>query len=238
MLGFGFPCKGLSITNLNNYEQGLNEKQSNLYYNCLFIYKWLKENNNPDIEFICENVESMKESDKKIITESFGIKPIMINSNLLTAQDRKRYYWTNIEVIEKPKDLGIVLKDIIEPSENVPSKYWYNKNFIFNGEDKKIIATLCINGHDILKRVYNINSKCGTLTACRGGNTQKKIFQNNNCRKLMPIEYERLQGVKDGYTSCVADTHRYNMLGDGWTIPVIKHILSYSKLNQEEYKND
>lgn len=53
-------------------------------------------------------------------------------------------------------------------------------------------ATLHINGHDILKRVYNPKFKSATLTACRGGNLQKKVFQNGRCRKLTPLEYERL----------------------------------------------
>jgi len=232
LLGFGFPCKGLSITNLNNFKQGLKEKQSILFYDCINILNWIRKYNNPNVIFLCENVASMAKSEKEIITKTLCIEPWVFDSNTVTAQDRKRYYWTNIKGVERPKYDNIVLKDIIELAENVPLKYWYDKPFIFNGEDKKIIATLELNGHDIMKRVYNINGKCGTLTSCRGGNLQKKIFQDGRCRKLMPIEYERLQGVKDGYTDCVADTHRYNMLGDGWTIDIIAHILSFAKFDK------
>jgi DNA (cytosine-5)-methyltransferase 3A len=79
-----------------------------------------------------------------------------------------------------------------------------------------------------MREVYNINGKCNTLLADgSGGNRQKKIYQDGRCRKLMPIEYERLQTLPDNYTSCVADCHRYNSVGNGWTVDVIAHILSH-----------
>lgn len=62
-----------------------------------------------------------------------------------------------------------------------------------------------------------------------GGNLQKKVFQNGRCRKLTPLEYERLQTLPDDYTNCVADTHRYNSIGNGWTVEVIAHIFSNLK---------
>jgi DNA (cytosine-5)-methyltransferase 3A len=67
------------------------------------------------------------------------------------------------------------------------------------------------------------------LTTCGGGNTQKKIIQEGRVRKLLPIEYERLQTVPDNYTKGVSNTRRYNMLGNGWTVEVIKFILKNLK---------
>ena len=124
-----------------------------------------------------------------------------------------------------PTSKNYILNDIME--EDVDEKYYYKQSFDFHGEDKKVIATLHVNGHDILKRVYNPNGKCATLTACRGGYKQKKVLQYGRCRKLTPLEYERLQTVPDGYTEGIADSHRYNMLGDGWTVDVIAHILKH-----------
>lgn len=231
IIGFGFPCRNLTRTVINNPEhnQGLEGEHSKLFYEALRILRWLRKNNNSDILFLCENVESMSNEDKDIISEFLEIQPVMINSALVSAQDRKRYYWTNINKgnISQPKDIGLVLNDIVLPWEEIPSKYWYNVPFDYHGKDKKICATLHINGHDIMKRVYNLDYKSPTLTACRGGNLQKKVFQNGRCRKLMPIEYERLQTLPDNYTEGVADTHRYNMLGDGWTLKVIVHILKH-----------
>ena len=219
----GSPCQNLSPAVINNIlkNQGLEGDQSKLFYEFLR----LKNETNP-IYFLLENVGKMSQKDKDLISEALGVQPIRINSNLTSAQDRDRYYWTNIPVDSLPADKGLVLADIVEPAENVPAKYWYDVPFIYNGDEAKVQATLEINGHDILKRVYNLNNKCGTLTKVSGGSQQKKVYQNGKCRKLMPIEYERLQNVPDNYTAGVSDGQRYNMLGNGWTVDVISHILS------------
>lgn len=219
----GTPCKSLSITNIKEHKKGLNGS-SKLFYDFVRIKNYIKPK-----YFLFENVASMSDENKNIITELLEVEPIRINSNLVSAQDRDRYYWTNIPNIKQPKDKGILLKDIMLPFDEVEDKYWYKQDFEFKGLDKKVCAILNINGHDILKRVYNPNFKCATLTTCKGGNLQKKVYQNGKCRKLTPLEYERLQTVPEGYTEGVSMTNRYNMLGDGWTVDVIVHILNYLK---------
>ena len=219
----GTPCKSLSIANTKEYEKGLNGS-SKLFFDFVKIKNYIKPQ-----YFLFENVASMTEENKNIISKLLGVKPIRINSNLVSAQDRDRYYWTNIKVDYLPNDKNIVLKDIMLNTEEVEDKYWYKQDFDFHGLDKKVCATLHLKGHDILKRVYNPNFKCATLTACRGGNLQKKVYQDNRCRKLTPLEYERLQTVPERYTEGVSMTNRYNMLGDGWTVDVISHILSFIK---------
>ena len=69
-----------------------------------------------------------------------------------------------------------------------------------------------------------VKFKAPTLTSCRGGNLQKKVFDNGRCRKLTPNEYRKLQTIPEWYQMNVANSHIYNMCGDGWTIEVIKHI--------------
>lgn len=217
----GTPCRNLSRAVINNpkHNQGLDGKHSNLFYEYVRIMKEIEPR-----YFLMENVESMKNTDRDIISEVLGVEPVMINSSLFSAQDRKRYYWTNIPLKEVMEDKGLFLKDIIQETEDVDDKYWYEQGFDFHGDDKRPVASLHINGHDILKRVYGVHQKSPTLTSCRGGNLQKKVFQSGKCRKLTPMEYERLQTVPEGYTEGVADSHRYNMLGDGWTVDVIAHI--------------
>lgn len=218
----GSPCQNLSISNSNNegHNQGLEGEKSSLFYEYVRVLKMVKPK-----YFLYENVASMKDKDKDIITEFLGVQPIMIDSNLVSAQDRKRYYWTNINVLDMPEDRKIVIRDILE--QDVADKYFYWQGYTYHGEDKKIEATLRVKGHDMLKRVYNKDGKCGTLTACRGGYKQKKVLDGRHVRKLTPLEYERLQTVPEGYTEGVADIHRYNMLGDGWTVDIVAHILKY-----------
>lgn len=213
----GTPCKSLSRTHIGNYNEGL-DGSSKLFWDFVRIKNHIKPK-----YFLFENVESMKDSDRDIITEALGVQPIMINSSLFTAQDRKRYYWTNIPILPLAEESPLVLKDIM--IHNPDEKLFYKQDFEFHGWDKKQIATLNLKCHDIGKRVYNPNMKCATLTAVTGGYQEKKVYDNGRCRKLTPLEYERLQGMKDNYTEGIANSKRYCACGDGWTIPVIAHIL-------------
>lgn len=214
----GSPCQGFSFA---GKQLNFSDPRSKLFFDYVKALEILKPK-----YFLLENVK-MKKEYEDVITQHLGVKPIEINSALVSAQNRKRLYWTNIPNVTQPKDKGLVLADIIQPAEEVEEKYWYNVPFDYHGEDARVCATLYINGHNILKRVYNPKYKSPTLTACRGGNLQKKVFQNGRCRKLTPLEYERLQTLPDGYTDGISDSQRYNTLGDGWTVDVIAHILSF-----------
>lgn len=214
----GSPCQSLSIT---QSKTRLNlDGKSKLFFDFFDIYsKALKHNSK--VKYVFENVESMSTESRDTMSSLFKSEPIMIDSSLVSAQQRKRYYWTNIDNITQPASKNIVLKDIMDT--NVDSKFFYKKDFIYHG-DKCVAATLDLKGHDILKRVHSPNFKCHTLTTCNGGNLQKKVLDNGKPRKLTPLEYERLQTVPDNYTEGVSNTQRYNMLGNGWTVDVIAHI--------------
>ena len=228
LIMFGFPCRSLSnaTAGRKEYNNGL-KGVSGIFYNCLKIMNWLKVNNNYDIKFLIENVNSNNKKDLNIVSELVGAAPVLINSNLFSAQDRERLYWTNIEIDPLPISCNKVLKDIMD--KDVKEEYFYKQDFIYHGDEKKVCATLNIKGHDILKRVNNKEFKSPTLTSCRGGNTQKKVFDNGKCRKLTENEYRKLQTIPDWYIMNVAKSHIYNMCGDGWTIEVIKHILKNLK---------
>ena len=228
LLMFGSPCKSLSITTAGRekYNSGL-KGASNIFYPCYNILNWIQKYNNPDVRFLIENVNSNKKSDIEIMSTLIGVKPILINSELFSAQSRERFYWINIPVdsldsIESNKQ---VIKDILDDEYEVDKKYYMNHLIDFYGQDKKVVCKLHIKGHDIMKRVYNINYKCPTLTACRGGNHQKKVYVNGKIRKLTPHEYMKLQTIPDWYVMNVSDTHIYNMCGDGWNIETIKFLL-------------
>lgn len=228
LIMFGFPCRSLSnaTAGRKEYNNGL-KGVSGIFYNCLKIMNWLKANNNYDIKFLIENVNSNNKKDLNIVSELVGVAPVLINSNLFSAQDRERLYWTNIEIDPLPISCDKVLKDIMD--KDVKEEYFYKQDFVYHGDEKKVCATLNIKGHDILKRVNNKEFKSPTLTSCRGGNTQKKVFDNGKCRKLTENEYRKLQTIPDWYIMNVAKSHIYNMCGDGWTIEVIKHILKNLK---------
>jgi DNA (cytosine-5)-methyltransferase 3A len=227
----GSPCQSLSITTGKNrtHLQG----KSRLFWEFVRALEEVKPR-----YFLFENVASMNEESKRTISEVLGCQPIFIDSEDFSAQSRGRLYWTNIPVDElciiKSK---VVLGDILQT--DVPEKYFYNCGFDFLGYDKTVCAILHINGHDILKRVNSPHAKCQTLTCVSGGHQQKKVLVNGRCRKLTPIEYERLQTLPDNYTAGVSDGARYTACGNGWTVDVIAHILTHLKKEVEamECKN-
>lgn len=220
----GSPCQDLSVYKFDRQDvKGLEGTKSGLFYKFVACLEKFKPK-----YFLLENVPMQKEWED-VISNILGVKPILINSNLLSAADRKRLYWTNIPNITQPKDKEILLKDIVQATETVDVKYWYDIPFTYNGDNEKVQCTLDMKGHRHMKEVYNLNGKCSTLTTCAGGNLQKKVYQNGKCRKLTPLEYERLQTFPDNYTDCVADTNRYNGIGNGWTVDIIAHIFSFIK---------
>lgn len=223
----GSPCQDLSNYKYDRGDvKGLDGSKSNLFYHYVRALKECKPK-----WFLLENVASMEQKWADTISEELGVQPIMINSDLVSAQLRKRLYWTNIPNITKPKDLSFYLRDIVVPASDVPDKYWYHREFTYNGDDAKVQATLLGSGlMRNMRECYNLNSKCNTLLCDGdGGNRQKKVYQDGRCRKLMPIEYERLQNLPDGYTEGISDSRRYTAIGNGWTADVIAHIFTNLK---------
>lgn len=102
----GSPCQDLSIAGTR---KGLEGSRSCLFWEFVRVLKSIKPK-----YFLFENVASMKQADRDIITNALGVEPIMINSALVSAQTRKRLYWTNIPNVKQPEDKGILLKDILE----------------------------------------------------------------------------------------------------------------------------
>ena len=366
----GSPCQGFSFA---GKQLAFDDPRSALFFEFVRCVKELQPK-----YFLLENVR-MKKEYLDVISEYMGVEPIMINSALVSAQNRVRFYWTNIPGIEQPEQRGIVLRDILETQTNEqPVKDTKRNQRHYRNDDEKSLcmtATMYkragnngmtlvkethdtpkhigtavdINGHDILKRVYSPDGKSPTVTTCGGGNTEPKVvagawrgryykdgvrqdqfgsvagktkqmlelrkdektntvttvqkdnvvvetitvdkekkqltikeatkkgyttiedgdcfdmtFPNSktrrgrnmkdksNCltaanydymryehsdedkevywRKLTPVECERLQTVPDNYTNHVSNTQRYKMLGNGWTIEVITHILKNMEL--------
>lgn len=111
----GSPCTDLSIAKKDR--QGLEGTRSKLFWEYVRIWKECKPK-----WFILENVASMPKKDRDIITATLGVEPIMIDASLVSAQSRKRLFWTNIPVRGLPTDRGIVLKDILQPDAEVDER--------------------------------------------------------------------------------------------------------------------
>lgn len=216
----GSPCQSLSIVQ-SKTRQHLDGK-SKLFFEYVRAFEEMKPK-----YFLFENVASMNEESKKIISEYLGCEPTLIDSACFSAQTRPRYYWTNIPFEHiLPPEFPEVLKDIMQDPAEMDEKYFYNFPLTDVDMSKQVCAIMQHKNHEMHKRVFNPAFKCHTLTAVCGGNQQKKVYDNGRARKLTPLEYERLQTLPDNYTDCVCDGARYKAIGNGWTVDVITHILS------------
>jgi site-specific DNA-cytosine methylase len=211
----GSPCQ--SFSNAGN-GTGFDGK-SGLFYDYVRLLKECKPT-----YFLLENVK-MKKEWQDIISAELGVQPIKINSNLVSAQNRERLYWTNIPVVGLPDDKQIYIEDILD--NQFDSKYWLKER---NAEllSKKVSIEgapdiCCI---DVYNKKFKKDRKSPTLTLPH--HNSLRLLQNGKFRKLTPNECERLQTVPIDYTNTgIADIHRYSMLGNGWTVDVIAFIFSF-----------
>lgn len=306
----GSPCQGFSFA---GKQLNFNDPRSALFFEFVRILNECREIN-PDVKFMLENVR-MKREYEQAISRMLGTKPVMINSALVSAQNRVRLYWSNIRTandglfeiktdIPQPKDRGLFLRDILE--NEVEAKYlihhkqwdWLNKHSKKNGnpiklrdKDNKsgcITATaqarinlsteyvvvntkgcpkpnqdkascLTVGGHgagnhsdmDILiirhprkvrqinpctesggkqpyqqNRVYNADGVAPSLCSAHAGHAPV-VACNEIIRRITPTEAARLQTIPDWYRWECSATQQYTMLGNGWTVEVIKHIFSF-----------
>lgn len=241
----GSPCQGFSRNgNMLNF----NHPQSKLFFEFVRILDWLRKNNNEDIKFLLENVE-MKKEWRNVITQYTKVEPIDINSNLLSAQNRPRTYWTNIEDVEVPKNTNIVLKDILDDVDttnfieykgllvdNSFNEKELNLINVVNGEVRISQATK--QGYIVAQDGDGVNLSFPSSKTRRGrvikqkSNTLDKacnvcIYYDNVIRRLTINELEKLQTLPVGYTQGVSESKRRATIGNGWTVDVIAHILKY-----------
>jgi DNA (cytosine-5)-methyltransferase 1/DNA (cytosine-5)-methyltransferase 3A len=294
----GFPCQAWSVA---GKQQGDKDERGMLFWVMLDIMRNVLDHN-PQAKFLIENVKMKKEFEQYIThhtEQALGhVHKTLINSSLVSAQNRQRYYWTNFEV-SQPEDKGLVLADIVEggivdrdKSHCLDANYfkggnlksYFEKNrrqLVFSKDGLCCVGEAELNGNDQIKRVYAVEGKSPTLTTTGGGHREPKLLINpvvratvqSNAehtyngktptitaamgmgggnvplmtfdvdvatkfkgkyidandrllyRKLTPLECERLQTLPDNYTAGVSNSQRYKMIGNGWTIDVIAHIL-------------
>ena len=178
--------------------------------------------------FLYENNHSIHQNINDAISEKLNCEYITINSSLVSGQQRKRCYWTNIPNIKQPNDKNIYVKDILE--FEVDKKYYININIqtskIISTDTNKPIRIGQIGKGGQGERIYSIDGKSVNLTANGGGRGAKTglYLINNRVRRLSPAECEKLQTIDENYTNHISDNQRYKCLGNSWTVDVIVHI--------------
>lgn len=303
----GSPCQGFSFA---GKQLNFSDPRSKLFFEYVRILREIQAYN-PDVKFLLENVRMLKECEN-VITEQMGLFPVMINSALVSAQNRVRMYWTNIRTksvpnlfftevysdIPQPKDRCIFLRDILE--NDVDKRYYLSQKQIshlikldFESTGTSIATKSVINGtpHCVAFRgrfnpdtgrneqnpEIRTDGKTNTLTTVqkdnmviafqygesgsdiisgtidsrktgtgfrpvvsgKGACVRATASHQSVCmfvsggniiiRHLTPKEWCRLQTVPEWYEWICSEPDIYRMLGNGWTVEVIRHIFSYLK---------
>jgi len=278
----GSPCQGFSFA---GKQLNFDDPRSVLFFEYVRLWKEIKAIN-PNAKFLLENV-NMKKEYLRVISEYLGVFPVRINSNLVSAQNRDRWYWTNIKTketglfselwsdIPQPEDKGILLKDILQPENEISDKFYLSEAAtegllkhkeradsngwgfgakLHNGNDKFNAVKVGGTGKDDIYCVpirevrsdaakkqrretgtNNFRQKDieirddGKIAALQTSLTLEHNLLRSDfkLRRITPIECARLQTIPEWYKWIVSDTQIYKMLGNGWTVEIIKHIFSF-----------
>ena len=214
----GSPCQDLSAA---GKRAGINGKKSSLFFTFVEILEHIKSLN-PNVLFLQENVGSASKLDVGIMSRALGVYPARINSSLVTAQLRDRYYWSNIRTKETMFD---ILTDIPQPND----KEIFLKDIITSGEVKRKKTNCLTEG--LIEKVGRHKVKdfdnWQKMLLKRPSSMVILIKENDNVRLPNKIEMCRLQGFSDNYCDILDDRKAGSLLGDGWTLPIIEHIFSF-----------
>lgn len=240
----GSPCQGFSKFGKG---EGLQHDGSKLFYEFVRIKKELNPKN-----FLLENVQ-MSNADNAIVTRELGVEPILINSNLVSAQNRPRLYWTDIPGVKQPRDKRLFFPNICEYDmprlfkKTVDIDGNYNLGDFLKRELPRPL-TFSLRRTDQAKRlrsesfrnktgdVYHWSHreyfarpdlKCNCIMTKPWKETVV-LDEDNDFRRMSILEMERAQTLTDNYTDVgLAESVRHHLIGNGWTVDVIAHILSF-----------
>ena len=259
----GSPCTHWSIAQTKNRET----EASGIGWELFLNYRIARDKYQPDF-FLYENNKSMSPAIREQITEELGVEPVLINSALVSAQNRQRLYWVGRRnpdgtysqvAVEQPVDRGILLRDILESgvcwkekgyallsttggttADDMVARHQRNgaaepvaiKPLTEKEMDYMVRETKDGKGQFVIKAaggkeipVYEVRG--GRITI-KGKTYPIKLADGFYIiRKLTVTECKRLQTVPDTYAFPVSDTQAYKMLGNGWTVDVIAHIMSH-----------
>jgi DNA (cytosine-5)-methyltransferase 3A len=231
----GSPCQGFSIC---GKRLNFDDPRSILFFEYVRILNWLKENNNPNIKFMLENVK-MKKEWRDIISNHLGVEPIKINSAKYSAQQRWRYYWFNWNFTQKENNKNIVIEDILEHS-NIDKDLIIPKKYKFDIKDKPSGSpktTMRLGGYKKQgqgQRLYSIKGKSVTLTANGGGWGAKTglYLTPQGIRQPTIKELCRLQTLPDNYFNGLDLSYNQicKLIGNSWTADVIVDIFNNIKM--------
>lgn len=221
----GSPCQDLSIA--KRERKGLSGNRSGLFWDFLKILNELQPR-----YFILENVASMSRLERDTISNALSIEPVMIDAKYFSAQNRKRYFWTNIQGLFLPiEDRGLTIKDVVR------------------GEKREVVEI----GKPVIKtkygvrwdtsgkgyfsqndRAYSVNGKMPTIPTARTITKIKFLDEDGKIKNLTFEDIEEMQGLPRGYTAGIKSKEkRGGAIGNAFNVDVVAHILKFIPKNEK-----
>lgn len=222
----GSPCQGLTFA---GKKLQLEDPRSKLFFVYIDILNHLR-NINPDIKFFLENVKMNSESEAKF-NELTGYSPYKVNSNLVSAQNRQRNYWTNIKGFNMPKDRNKLVKDVIRQEDN--DKYHLSVKHLQAFHKSYNWKSTSVDGKSpTLMASYYKQPPHSPYIPCEESESGYRMFSPVECERLqtLPDDYTKY-GNYDGTVKEVAKTNRYKVIGNGWTVDIITEFFKGLKEN-------
>lgn len=214
LMVFGSPCQSFSRCMKTDMRVGLEDKtRSGLFFECYRILQEVQPT-----WWLLENVASMKAEDRDYLSKCMGVEPIRINSKLVCAALRDRYYWTNIPGITQPEDKGITLQSILTSGYT----------------DREKARTLLVSDSRPLRDKQKMLHRYKKFTTL----VWEEKWDINSIRYLNQTELERCQTVPEGYTKCLTRNEAADVLGDAFTVDVIAHIFRNIPTQQNDLKEN
>lgn len=228
----GSPCQDFSSA--NKEKLGLQGEKSGLFYEYLRLLKECEPK-----YFLLENV-AMDDYSYAAISEMLGTYPTNINSELVSGQLRQRSYWTNIgpesfdlfgnrySMIPQPRNRKIKFQDLLDSgyTDRLKARCLLESESRNPGSTFSSLRRYMIMGFiNVIFKDEQTFEKYSKMTE----EEMKENFVDGDIRKLNQNEMERLQTVPNGYTSILKRNEAACLLGDGWTVDVIAHILGYAQ---------
>ena len=218
----GSPCQDLSAA---GKRAGIDGKKSSLFFTFIEILEHIKSLNS-NVLFFQENVGSANKLDIGIMSRALGVYPVRINSELLVAASRDRYYWTNIRTrqdgmfgdlvtdIPQPKDKKVLFQSVLTSGYTDRKK----ARAVLESEERQLVNK---------EKLYKRYMELGMINLVFDN---PEFKPNENVRSLNKIELCRLQGFPDDYCDILTRNHAASLLGDGWTLPIIEHIFKFIRI--------
>ena len=224
----GSPCQGFSFA---GKKLNFDDPRSKLFFEFVDILTHIQKHN-PRVRFLLENVV-MSDIHKQVITDRLGVEPVLINSNIVCAQNRPRLYWFNFDITELPSESSYTLRDVFDPNVKHREIHINHPDTIVKCKTYYQYDQNRLGHKSQAHRFFDIDTKSNTLLLSASSIPKVRV-DDGKVYLLTPEECAKLQTLDGEYLNApgVSNAAKYGALGNGWTVDVIALIFRHIPLTK------